>query len=88
MRQGEGVDGVSEQGVSTINKIVKIIGHLSLESVHHYLHLFLYRLYLRDNKGWSCIREGREAYILSLQSAQGVTALKSFSVSSLSTGIF
>ena len=71
-----------------VNKIVKIAGHLSLESVHHYLYLFLYRLYLRDNRGWSCIREGWEAYILLLQSARGVTALRSFSVSSLSTGIF
>ena len=51
MRQGEGVDGGNERGISTINKIVKIAKHSSLESVHHYLHLFLYRLYLLDNKG-------------------------------------
>ena len=51
MRQEEGIDGSSEQGISTVNKIVKIASHSSLESVHHYLHLFLYRLYLHDNKG-------------------------------------
>ena len=88
MRQGEGVDGGNERGISTINKIVKIARHSSLESVHHYLHLFLHRLYLRDNRGWSCIHKGWEAYILPLQSAQGATALWSFLVPSLSTGIF
>ena len=88
VRQGERVDEGSEQGVSTVNKIVKIARHSSLESIHHYLHPFLYRLYLRDNKWWSFIREGREAYILSLQYAWGVTTLRSFSVSSLSTSIF
>ena len=60
MRQGEGADGGSEWGISTVNKIVKIAGHSSLESVHHYLHLLFYRLYLRDNRGRvASMRDGR-----------------------------
>ena len=88
MWQGEGIDGGGEGGVSLVNKIVKIARHSSLKSVHHNFHLFLYRLYLCNNRWWSHIREGQEAYILLLRSAWGVTTLRSFSVSSLSTGIF
>ena len=88
MWQGEGIDGGGEGGVSLVNKIVKIARHSSLKSVHHNFHLFLYRLYLCNNRWWSHIREGWEAYILSLQSAWGVTTLRSLSVSLLDTGTF
>ena len=88
VRQGEKVDGGSERGISAVDEIVKIPGHSSLESVHHHLHLLLHRLYLCDNRGWSRIHEGWDAYILPLQSVRGVTAFRSFAVSSLNTGIF
>ena len=69
-----------------MDQIIKVAGHPSFEGVHRDIHLFLYHLHLRDNVGWSHIREGWEAYILSLWSAWGVTTLQSLSVSLLGTG--
>ena len=88
MRYGEGIDGGGEQRVSSVNENVKIAGHLSLEGVHHNLHLFLYCLYLCDNMWWSRIREGWEAHILSLRSVWGIATFWSLSVSSLGTSTF
>ena len=85
-RQGEGVDEGRERRVSSVDKVVKITGHSPLESVHHNLHLFLHRLHLWDDRWWSRICEGREAHVLSLRFAWGVTGLGSLLVSSISAG--
>ena len=74
-------------GNSAVDEIVKITGYSSFESVHHYLHLLLHRLHLREDGGWSCIHEGWDAYVLPLQSAWGVTSFWSFAVSPLSTRV-
>ena len=86
--QGERVDGGSEREISAVDEIVKIARYSSFESVHHYLHLLLHRLHLREDRGWSCVNKGWDAYILPLMSAQGVTSFWSFAVLPLSTGIF
>ena len=49
--QGERVDCGSEWGISAVDEIVKIAGYLSFESIHHYLHLLLHRLHLREDRG-------------------------------------
>ena len=67
--QRERVDGGSEWGISVVDKIVKITGYSSFESIHHYLHLLLHRLHLREDGGWSRIHEGWDAYVSPLQSA-------------------
>ena len=51
MWQGERVDCGSEWGISAVDEIVKIAGYLSFESIHHYLHLLLHRLHLREDGG-------------------------------------
>ena len=84
---GERVNGGSERGISAVDEVVKIAGHSSLESVHDHLYLLFYHLYLRDNRGWSRIHEGWDAYVLPLQSARGVTAFQPFAISSLNTRI-
>ena len=66
VRQGERVDGGSERGISAVDEIVKIAGYPALESVHHHLHLLIYRLYLREDRGWSRVHKGWDAYILPL----------------------
>ena len=86
--QGEGVDGGCEWRVGSVDKVVKITGHSPLEGVHHHLHLLLHRLHLCDDRWWSRICEGREAHVLSLRLARGVTSLGSFLISSVSTGSF
>ena len=85
-RQGEGVDGGCERLVSSVDKVVNITGHLPLESVHHNLHLFLYRLHLCDDRWRSRICEGREAHVLSLRFAWGVIGLGNLLVSSIDAG--
>ena len=87
MWQGEQADCGSEWGISVVDEIVKIAGHSSLEGVHHNFHLFLYSLYLCGNWQQSHIYEGWETYILSLQSARGVTTLQSLLISLLGAGI-
>ena len=87
MWQGERVDSGSEWGISAVDEIVKITRYSSFESVHHYLHLLLYCLYLHEDGGWSRIHEGWDAYVSPLQSAWGVTSFWSFVVSPLSTRI-
>ena len=85
-QQGEGVDGRCERRVSSVDKVVKITRHPPLESVHHNLHLFFHRLHLCNDRWRSRNCEGREAHVLSLQSAWGVTGLGSLLVSSVSAG--
>ena len=85
-RQGEGVDRGCERRVSSVDKVVKITGHPPLESVHHNLYLFFHRLHLCDDRWRSHICEGREAHILSLRFAWGVTDLGSLLVFSVSAG--
>ena len=87
MRQGERVDCGSERGISTVDEIVKIAGYPSFERIHHYLHLLLHRLHLHEDRGWSRIHEGWDAYVSPLQLAWGVTFFRSFAVSPLSIGI-
>ena len=86
--QGEGVDGGRKWRVSPVDKVVKVIGHSSLESGHHHFHLFLYRLHLRDD-GWrSRICKRRKARVPSLWSAWGVADLWSFVIPPFSAGPF
>ena len=85
--QGERVDGGSEWGISAVDEIVKIAGYSSFESVHHYLHLLLHCLHLREDGGWSLIHEGWDAYVSPLQSAWGVTSFWPFAVSLLSAKV-
>ena len=87
-RQGEGVDKGGELQVSSVNKVVKIAGHSSLESVHHNFYLFLHRLHLCDDRWRSRTCEGREAHVLTLRSAWGVTGLGSLLIPSVSAGSF
>ena len=67
--KGEGVDGCGEWQVNSVDQIIKVVGHLSFEAIHHDVHLFLYRLHLYDNVGWSHISDEWTAHILSVLSA-------------------
>ena len=87
-RQGEGVDGGGKWRVSPVDKVVKVTRHSSLESVHHYFHLFLYRLHLRDDRWRSRIHKRGKAHVPSLWSAWGVVSLWSFLVPPFSAGSF
>ena len=55
--QGAGFDGYSERRVGSVYQIVKVAGDVSLEGVHHSLHLFLHRLHLCENRWSGCIHE-------------------------------
>ena len=87
-RQGEGVDGGGEWRVSLVDKVVKVTGHSSLESVHHNFHLFLYRLHLRDNRWRSRIRKRGKACVLSLWPTWGVAGLWSLLIPPFSASSF
>ena len=86
--KGEGVNGRDEWLVSSVDQIIKVVGHPSFEGVHHDVHLFLHRLHLHDNVGWSHISDGWTTHILSLWSALGITTFWPLLVSSLGTGTF
>ena len=87
-RQGEGVDGGGEWRVSPVDKVIKVTGHSSLESVHHNFHLFFYRLHLRDNRWQSRIRKRGKARVLSLWFAWGIVDLWSLLIPPFSAGSF
>ena len=87
-RHGERVKESGEWQVSSVNKVVKIAGHSSLESVYHNFHLFLHCLHLHDDRWQSRIRKGRKTHVLSLWSALGITGLWSFLIPPFSVGSF
>ena len=61
-----------------MDQFVEVVRHLSLEGVHHEVHPFLHHLHLY-NHVWRC-----HVYVLSLLSAQGIVALRSFSIPPIS----
>ena len=86
--KGEGVDGHDERRVGSVDQIIKVVRHLSYEGVHHDVYLFLHRLHLLNNVGWSHISDRWTTHILSLWSAWGITTFRPLLVSSLGTSTF